>query len=1800
MGRLQLGPSQGTSSTLVTVSTREAINYALMHNRVPLISAVEVANSGTEQSAAQTLQLSLDPVAPGGELAEHLRIDIPQIPPGEIYSVPRQALDWPLNLSTLLNLEAPASTHLRARVAEHDDAAPATMPVRALPADAWWAEEVPESLAAFIRPQDEAISQLLDEAAEVLEHYTGSAEITGYQSGPGRVRQIVRAIYHVLAGVQLNRVPASADLLAGGHSIRPPTEVLNSGRASTLELVTVFAAALERAQLHSVVAISSRHPLLGWLAEPGQLPEPIIDNPTTVATVADSQLFEMLEVDGLFRAEQAMDFDAATEHARHWWSSYEREQLFLLDVRAAHRRISPLPTIRWEGETRVVEVQRTQRRERREPLSANTSAPATTPAVAAAEQAADASPAAAPPRIEGWRRSLLDLSYRNPLLRLSASASVPLHVPSGALDLLVELITTGTRLTIDEHSDIDDLHKAQGARTAADVDSGVLTDILEHERRIFAVLGFTEFLRRLRSLKRRARTAAEETGANPLYLAAGLLRWEEVGPRGGRGPQGRAPLFLVPVTLTGGRGRTPFRISVDDTRETVANISLVEKLRAEQGITLGPLTDPPLYEGRIDVLSAAEQLRRLLLQEGMENFAVEESAHLALARFSTLDLWRDLSENWAHFMHRPAIRHLVERPGQHYDDAVAAPEPDPQAATTMRLPVPADGSQLEAVRWAAAGKSFILEGPPGTGKSQTITNLIAECLHRGKKVLFVAEKQAALEVVQRRLDQVGLGAFVLDVHGRKQSLPMVRDQIRQAVEATATKPVAWDAVASRAAASADRLARYPEQLHGAGPAGLSTWQAHQLNLELRALHADAPEPAAAVDREAVSRLGELNEVYREAAELDQAVLDLGRSPAGHPWSLARAPSRRGTDCDREATAAAVTELLAAEDALPDSEAAQLLGLALTVEQLEAAAAWLDALIAGFRQSALQLDTVALHQRAQQIDDRLWPFGKNRRRRQLLEEIGEHLTQPSAVEIPHLTSHFAALDTLRQRWKALRESFGTDPDRADKAEELATTIFRSGRPDEVFLEQAHRLSATWKRLTGLLGADQKSLQLWARGTVGSNDETSQPARSAAVAACAPAWRREAENAAFVDLARWDAVSAGLESLCSRGLTHIAEAAAAGQIPVGEVQPLLRRALTQAALDERLHSTGLHRFDQIRHHRRIEQFSSSSAQRRELLRSQLPAELIESRSFSPGAQVGAVAQLRQQLGRRRGGLRIRQLFERYGELITEAAPCLLMSPDSVARFLPADAVEFDVVVFDEASQVQVPESIGAIGRARSVVIVGDTKQMPPTTAFSHAGADEGNDDALVPVDLDSILSEAHESGLPRLWLSWHYRSKHEELIAFSNEQYYQGQLSTFPAPPGAAEFGAVQLRVVDGTWEGGRGAARVNRREAQEVLTEISGLLTEDPQQSVGVVTFNAQQRDLLLDKLEAITDPLIQEALDREQEPLFVKNLENVQGDERDAIVFTLAFSRNESGRVPLQWGTMTSAGGERRLNVAITRARRTVRIISSFQPHELDLRNSTSQGLADLKEYLLAAHQVGSERPSGHFPGPQRSTEVSAGTPADRHAAEVQARLQEAGLEVIAQLGLSGFHVDFAVRSGQRPWVAVLLDGPQWAARSTVGDRDVLPAAVLTGSMGWSAVERIWLPEWLRDPETAVSRIRAAAQASDSSPVDPNPPAAAAPPVSPQGAGGGSAPSSPAPITVTQRHVGDVPYAELRDVMLRVLRRSFRAPQDELLRRVARLYGHQRMGSRIQQRLEEVFQQAVAEAAIVPAEHGEYQPGVSL
>ncbi|MEO0479414.1 MAG: AAA domain-containing protein, partial [Planctomycetota bacterium] len=454
---------------------------------------------------------------------------------------------------------------------------------------------------------------------------------------------------------------------------------------------------------------------------------------------------------------------------------------------------------------------------------------------------------------------------------------------------------------------------------------------------------------------------------------------------------------------------------------------------------------------------------------------------------------------------------------------------------------------------------------------------------------------------------------------------------------------------------------------------------------------------------------------------------------------------------------------------------------------------------------------------------------------------------------------------------------------------------------------------------------------------------------------------------------------------------------------------------------------------------------------------------------------VGLLKRELRKKRRHLPVRKLLDQTQHLTPRLKPCFLMSPLSVAQYLDAGDSPFDLVVFDEASQIAPWDAVGAIARGSHCVVVGDSRQLPPTSFFQTMDGEEFGDDEDIE-DLESILDEFSAAGFRALDLEWHYRSRHESLIAFSNHHYYENRLLTFPSPAEDVDGMGLSVKPVpDGVYD--RSKSRTNRKEAESVVEDLCSRLRAGTDNSLGVVTFSMAQRELIEDLLdvERRKSPELERFFSVDvEEPVFVKNLENVQGDERDVILFSIGYGPDASGKVSMHFGPLNLSGGERRLNVAVTRARRQIVVHSTLRADQIDLRRTQAEGVKGLKNFLEYAER-GSAALSAW------AEEVGPGEAESPFEAEVAAALRARGHDVAYQVGCSGYRIDLAIRDPEAPGRFVLgieCDGANYHSAKTARDRDRIRESVLRG-LGWE-ICRIWSTDWWRHPAREIERVEAA------------------------------------------------------------------------------------------------------------------------
>jgi very-short-patch-repair endonuclease len=1125
-------------------------------------------------------------------------------------------------------------------------------------------------------------------------------------------------------------------------------------------------------------------------------------------------------------------------------------------------------------------------------------------------------------------------------------------------------------------------------------------------------------IRRMQAIYRKARELQEERGIKAGYLATGLARWDELflDPA--------APVLLRPLTITPTRARyDDFDLTLDD--ETEVNPVLLHKLAT----AFGAVIDRP-DEERI-----AAQLAKAAREAEIPGFRIDRRKVIGTFTYAKLPMVRDLevagdlladSDLVAAIAGDPLAQQAVgsngdnppgENPpggnlaGDNLPGDLAADDP----ASDYSI-LDADSSQRAAIDAVLAGRSLVIHGPPGTGKSQTIANLIAAMVARGRKVLFVAEKRAAIDAVYSRLAVAGLAELVLDIHDgardRQRIAANLGAALDQAHHATAPDTAALH---RRLADRQRRLTRHASALHRRHqPWGLT---AYDVQSALLGVPPEARVAAILAEPERITP--DLAEQLRDELREFTRLGGFSFRPDTTPWFGAQLRTREQA---RDAISLAATI-----DRRTGPQLAARLATACSELSLPAE---------NFNRHAERGALIAALTLLVQAGEGGRGFLERRTLRRSAREAWQALPGVPAGTEPRLPASWPALIQAWQQYTsqlvalaAVAPLAGADDDPDAAAAALAA--------DEETPWRLPRLYELAARFTGY-------------GLAPVLDELGSEDPDLVAAAFDWAWYRAVLDQIRVSDPDYAAESGtGLDEIAAEFRSKDAEHLAANRARVrGVWARRLRETVDEHPLQARV--------------------------------------------------------IRKQAALRRGHLPLRRLLDQAGDVLFAAKPCWAMSPLMVSQVLPPARL-FDLVIFDEASQVVPADAIGSIIRAHQVVVAGDDRQLPPTSFFRQAEAGDpdpdGDDDGEFgdgTVSFEAGFESVLDALRPLLLtapLSWHYRSRDERLVAFSNERIYGGALTTFP---GVARDDVLRHVVAD---------------NADAEVAEVIGLILEHartrPAESLGVIALGVRHAERIDTALRnslgtAAGSPGGKnlEAFFAEDvpEPFFVKNLERVQGDERDAIIISVGYGRHPDGRMRYQWGPLLRTGGERRLNVAATRARRRLTVVSSFASHDVDPARLTAPGARLLAEYLEYARAGGtpagtSGAPSGEYTGGDQAGSANG---SGAFAGDVAARLAELGITVVPQYGVGGYRVDFAAAHPDDPSrmiLAIEADGVGYRDSGSVRDRDRLRKEHLE-RLGWR-VHRLWSTAWFTDPERELAKLRDAyADAVRTAPPVPPPPPA--------------------------------------------------------------------------------------------------------
>lgn len=1725
-------PDEASASPAPIINAEFAgkVTFASHQNDVPVLLELTVENPTESDLENLRLSISADPAVFGSRQWTIDRLDA-----GAKLRISDRRL--PLAGGMLDKLTDRLRADVRLTVHQDDDVlAETTDTIVALARNEWGgARYMPELLAAFVTPNDGFVQKVLKDASRILFEGGRDGSIDGYQSkSTQRSWELMSAIWAAVSVQGLTYAVPPASFETTGQKIRLPSDIRHTGLSTCLDTALLFAATFEQAGLHPVVVFTEGHAFAGAWLQPAWFPTLTVDDPLVVRKAKDLRELVLFETT-MATAGHPLPFTKAISEAnRQIAEEHDPKFIYALDVHQARKRgIQPLSSL----------AEATGDGDATAPTSAP---PLDIPPddLPPFEPHDDTDLSAKTPeeRLATWKRSLLDLSRRNRLLNVKpSSTALPIFCPDpGRLE---DLLAGGAKLRLtpppEKGAKGSESDRAQFTlRTGDDWARNHALEALERKE-VIANTDPKTLEKAGINLYRKARADIEEGGSNTLFLALGMLRWTPTGTSS----DSRAPMILVPVRLERASARSkPVLVRHDD--DTVFNLTLLQMLKQDFGIDIVELVgDLPRDDSGVDVARIWDIVRHRV--RDVPGFEVTEDVILGTFSFAKYLMWKDLADRTERLKEAPLVRHLIDTPREPFATPSSFIEPreiDRRISPSdVFAPLNADSSQLVAVHASGQGGDFVLEGPPGTGKSETIGNIIAHNLALGNRVLFVSEKMAALDVVYRRLKEVGLGEFCLELHSNKASKKAVLDQLDTAWSSHETlDQAAWTREANRLAELRDRLNGLVDALHAPGPAGISARDAMGRTLRHGDLHrveldwpkrqgpvGHAPTPEAFEDLCTAAR--RLSQRFSETeAEDFETFAGIGTEEWNFAWQgqVVDAARRLGQAAQSLLSARSV---LAQRLDLPDikkqpEEANALadltkcfprclatdLSFAMTsdgrsaLENLSTLLPLLEKwqaarkdLPQGYRDDAIAAAPIRawLSERAEAQGRSFLTRGGalKRLRAAITSQIGTGGDTPEIdleklAELADLQQQMSKIaDTLPEGtpWKGLATSAQSLRAAITGGEALRASMLRlseSGH-DIVGLRATLRLRLCEGRdlleqggATDRAGAELRDAMEafaaveteWYGLTVPAGQSVNRQSLDRLIQTAGAVADRERRLNAWCG---W--VSARREAE-EKGLGALATALENGSLDHDQTVEAFRTAYCRWAAPELIDANPLlRRFSATTHSADIADFRKLDGAFAGLTAAYVRARLsgeIPDRQTTADPGLGVLAR---QLQRGARAAPVRQLVKDMGTSLTRLTPCLMMSPLSVAQFLPADSELFDLVVFDEASQITVPDAIGAIARGWRSIIVGDPKQMPPTNFFSRdAGDDDG--DGMIMADLESILDEALAARVPLHRLTGHYRSRHESLIAFSNHAYYEGQLVTYPSAD--TRETAVRLERIDGVYARGKG--RNNPKEAQAVVAEVVRHLKDPARRnlSIGVVTLNTEQQRLVENLLDEARrdDPSLENFFGPNvQEPVFVKNLETVQGDQRDVILISICYGPTEPGAqtISMNFGPLNQKGGERRLNVAITRATSEVVIFCSFDPAMIDLTRTNSDAVRDLKHYLEFAAQgptaLGRAVQSHGYSDYDSDFEMA-----------VAERLRAKGWTIRTQIGVSKFRIDLGVVHPDKPGeflAGIECDGAAYHSSASARDRDRVRHIILE-RLGWRLL-RVWSTDWFIDPGSRLEQL---------------------------------------------------------------------------------------------------------------------------
>lgn len=1587
-------------------------------------------------------------------------------------------------------------------------------------------DRVDEILASFVTPNDPSVLNILKEAHNVKKEKYGVSSFEGYLSrDPNEVLKDIDALFLAAKKAEISYALPPASFNALFQRIRLPKDVLANRLGTCIDISIFFASLLEASGLKPILVLFQNHAYVGcWLDEESGFYASKEENSQVLLNNASKGFNHLVLMESTYLCEgNSGTFLESVEKA---YETLEKSKNFCyaIDIASCRKdRILPIPTPKKLSDGTFSFDFPTLKESEYETPSVDLSLRRYLPEDAKGSKN----------RFDYWEEKLLDLNLRNRLISYKTGGR-GIEILCGDADKMLSFIETHSKVSLIP-TPLTVEQKESSPKVLSLPPSFIESDVLSYYERdsLLAVNASQTAETSLKNLVRKSNSALEESGCNPLFLTLGLIRWfdNEKAATHGTGAM-YAPIFLLPVKAPHRKNGLYYNIEYS-AEDIQLNRTAFEYFRRTYNLDFSRLIPfPRKQDGSIDLRLIYNEIRKTI--SPMKNWALlENTSALSLFSFAHFVMWNDLRNHRQEMMNHPIVASFIygEKKWNAPENLVSPEELDEKIGPKdFAAPLSADSSQIKAIVDSEKGESFILDGPPGTGKSQTIANMIVNFLYHGKKVLFVAEKEVALDVVKKRLDALHLGQFVLKLANLGTPKSDILSNYSRLLElGPLSDEDKFNTLGDNLLEERKELNNIMAKLHESSPYFLSPYDAIVRYLEKEQYRTSDEIPFEYIQKlnyqdfkKAIASLNELSRLvssfsgyrnspflafqkreyslsYRDA--LEKELTPLRSLSEKLRLATYNAFFKGGLKDESRLNVEAYLEIVSyLQSGIPSRKEYYLDETFVSKKDalLEAASNKEKEVLSRESVSFAFLDQAfLLNDPASLLEEtKSYQSLSFFKRRKAFKNLWKRLkVYMKLKKMPKEDEFIALLGKLVEVYEAKKKLLDIDPysklilskfsfENSEKASEskkelhltlqIASAFQRMnlGESKESFFEYVSEMgegvlfgkaNETLRSLFEEFLEREKSLKENFDFDLTLYGDSKDYFR----------FLSEKVGDALSSIGRlsdWTNMLLELDEVSSLLPTTFLNSFKNGNISYKTLSDSYIADVTFALLTHVLSERGVATLSHEKTENAIKGYqkdilafqNSSIVETASRISAKFPKD---ASSFASSTNAYQLSKLVKNGGR---GCTLRFLFHEYKDLISLLTPCFMMSPATLAQYLDPDDYHFDVVIFDEASQIPTSEAVGALFRADSFVIAGDKEQMPPSNYFvsSFDNDEEGTSLSSLDEDLESLLDDAIVLHLPRKRLTWHYRSRYESLIAFSNNRFYGNSLLTFPSP--SSEKGSVSYRLIKGAYERGRG---INRPEAKAIVAEIIKRLKDlkTKKQSIGVVTFNEAQQNLIQDLLEKelANNPKLDDAPHGEK--IFVKNLENVQGDERDVILFDVTYGPDKKGNLSLNFGPLSLKRGERRLNVAVSRAREKMIVFASFEPSAIRADNAKNEGASYLRDFLLFAKD-GIEALPNRLENKNEENSLSV-------ASFLAKDLRNLGYVVKENLGSSTFKIDLAIASKEKPEdyvLGILFDNKKSAAMSC-RDRHVNEPSVLK-KRSWRLLN-IYSVEYLDHREEVVKEV---------------------------------------------------------------------------------------------------------------------------